>query len=47
VHVKTQLAQEQRMLLSSHRLLQRKLLHVECDLHGTLIEARIRELGAS
>jgi transposase len=36
VHVKTQLAQEQRMLLSSRRLLQRKLLDIECDLRGTL-----------
>jgi transposase len=36
VHVKTQLAQEQRMLLRSRRLLQRKLLDLECDLRGTL-----------
>jgi transposase len=36
VHVKTQLAQEQRMLLTSRKLLQRKLLAVECDLRGTL-----------
>jgi transposase len=36
VHVKTQLAQEQRMLLSSRRLLQWKLLDLECDLRGTL-----------
>jgi transposase len=36
VHVKTQLAQEQRMLLTSRKLLQRKLLDVECDLRGTL-----------
>ena len=36
VHVKTQMAQEQRMLLTSRKLLQRKLLDVECDLRGTL-----------
>ena len=36
VHVKTQRAQEQRMLLTSRKLLQRKLLDVECDLRGTL-----------
>jgi len=36
VHVKTQFAQEQRMLLTSRKLLQRKLLDVECDLRGTL-----------
>jgi transposase len=36
VHVKTQLAQEQRMLLTSRSLLQRKLLDVECELRGTL-----------
>src|SRR5208283_153055 len=36
VHVKTQLAQEQRMLLSSRKLVQRKLLDVESDLRGTL-----------
>src|SRR6266568_907621 len=36
VHVKTLLAQEQRMLLTSRKLLQRKLLDVESDLRGTL-----------
>ena len=36
VHVKTLVAQEQRMLLTSRKLLQRKLLAVECDLRGTL-----------
>ncbi len=36
VHVKTQMAQEQRMLLTSRKLLQRKLLDVESDLRGTL-----------
>ena len=36
VHVKTLAAQEQRMLLTSRKLLQRKLLDVECDLRGTL-----------
>src|SRR6202165_82035 len=35
VHVKTLVAQEQRMLLTSRKLLQRKLLDVECDLRGT------------
>src|SRR5476649_884512 len=36
VHVKTLAAQEQRMLLTSRRLLQRKMLDVECDMRGTL-----------
>jgi transposase len=36
VHVKTLMAQEQRMLLTSRKLLQRKLLDLECDLRGTL-----------
>src|SRR6266480_1595696 len=36
VHVKTLVAQEQRMLLTSRKLFQRKLLDVECDLRGTL-----------
>jgi transposase len=36
VHVKTLAAQEQRMLLTSRKLLQRKLLDLECDLRGTL-----------
>src|SRR6516162_3369395 len=36
VHVKTQMAQQQRMLLTSRKLLQRKLLDVESDLRGTL-----------
>ena len=36
VHVKTLATQEQRMLLTSRKLLQRKLLDVESDLRGTL-----------
>jgi len=36
VHVKTLVAQEQRMLLTSRKLLQRKLLDLECGLRGTL-----------
>ena len=36
VHVKTLAAQEQRMLLTSRKLLQRKLLDIECDMRGTL-----------
>src|SRR5215471_16115737 len=36
VHVKTLVAQEQRMLLTSRKLLQRKLLDLEADLRGTL-----------
>src|SRR6266403_540633 len=36
VHVKTLVAQEQRMLLTSRKLLQRKLLALESDLRGTL-----------
>src|SRR6202040_655401 len=35
VHVKTLVAQEQRMLLTSRKLLQRKLLDLESDLRGT------------
>src|SRR6202162_4244736 len=35
VHVKTLAAQEQRMLLTSRKLLQRKLLDLESDLRGT------------
>jgi transposase len=35
VHVKTQIAQEQRMLLTSRKLLQAKLQDVESDLRGT------------
>src|SRR6202047_4510527 len=35
VHVKTLAAQEQRMLLTSRKLLQRKLLDLELDLGGT------------
>ena len=36
VHVKTLAAQEQRMLLTSRKLIQHKLLDLECDLRGTL-----------
>ena len=36
VHVKTLASQEKRMLLTSRKLLQRKLLDIECDLRGTL-----------
>lgn len=36
VHVKTLAAQEQRMLLTSRKLIQCKLLDVECDMRGTL-----------
>lgn len=36
VHMKTLMAQEQRMLLTSRKLFQRKLLDLECDLRGTL-----------
>jgi transposase len=36
VHVKTLVAQEQRMLLTSRKLLQRKLLDADSDLRGTL-----------
>ncbi|WP_380872378.1 IS110 family transposase [Sphingomonas sp. DBB INV C78] len=36
VHVKTLAAQEHRMLLTSRKLVQRKLLDIECDLRGTL-----------
>ena len=42
VHVKTQMAQEQRMLLTSRKLLQRKLLDVESDLRGTLRNFRLK-----
>ena len=36
VHVKTLASQERRMLLTSRKLLQKKLLDVESDLRGTL-----------
>ncbi len=36
VHVKTLVAQEQRMLLTSRKLIQRKLMDIECDMRGTL-----------
>src|SRR5882762_6052820 len=36
VHVKTLVAQEQRMLLTSRKLIQHKLLDIECDMRGTL-----------
>ena len=36
VHVKTLIAQEQRMLLTSRKLVQRKLMDIECDMRGTL-----------
>src|SRR5271156_5264611 len=36
VHVKTLAAQEQRMLLTSRKLIQRKLMDIECDMRGTL-----------
>lgn len=36
VHVKTLAAQEQRMLLTSRTLIQRKLLDIESDMRGTL-----------
>jgi transposase len=42
VHVKTLVAQEQRMLLTSRKLLQRKLLDVESDLRGTLRNVGLR-----
>ena len=36
VHVKTLVAQEQRMLLTSRKLVQRKLIDIESDMRGTL-----------
>jgi transposase len=36
VHVKTLAAQEHRMLLTSRKLVQRKLMDIECDMRGTL-----------
>jgi transposase len=36
VHVKTLAAQEQRMLLTSRKLIQRKLLDIECDMRGSV-----------
>ena len=36
VHVKTLAAQEQRMLLTSRKLVQRKVMDIECDMRGTL-----------
>ena len=45
VHIKTLAAQEQRMLLTSRRLIQRKLLDIECDMRGTLRNFGLR-IGA-
>ena len=36
VHVKKLIAQEQRMLLTSRKLVQRKLMDIESDMRGTL-----------
>jgi transposase len=36
VHVKTLASQEKRMLLTARKLVQRKMIDVECDLRGTL-----------
>jgi len=36
VHLKTLAAQEQRMLLTSRKLIQCKLMDIECDMRGTL-----------
>jgi len=36
VHVKTLVSREQRMLLTSRKLVQRKLMDIECDMRGTL-----------
>jgi transposase len=47
VHVKTLVAQEQRMLLNSRKLLQRKLLDVESDLRGTLRNFGLKVGGVS
>src|SRR5499425_2172089 len=47
VHVKTLLAQQQRMLLTSRKLLQRKLLDLESDLRGTLRNFGLKVGGIS
>ena len=47
VHVKTLLAQQQRMLLTSRKLLQRKLLDLESDLRGTLRNFGLKVGGVS
>jgi hypothetical protein len=47
LHVKTLVAQEQRMLLTSRKLLQRKLLDVESDLRGTLRNFGLKVVGGS
>src|SRR5499433_2005365 len=47
VHVKTLIAQEQRMLLTSRKLLQRKLLDLEFDLRGTLRNFGLKVGGVS
>ena len=41
VHVKTLASQERRMLLTSRKLLQKKLLDVEADLRGTALSEQI------
>lgn len=45
VHVKTLAAQEERMLLTSRRLIQRKLIDIESDMRGTLRNFGLR-IGA-
>src|SRR6202789_4084355 len=47
VHVKTLASQEWRMLLTSRKLLQRKLLDVEADLRGTLRNFGLKGGGVS
>jgi transposase len=47
VHVKTLVAQEQRMLLTSRKLLQRKLLDLELELRGTLCNFGLKVGGHS
>src|SRR6202795_3763285 len=47
VHVKTLVAQQQRMLLTSRKLLQRKLLDAESDLRGTLRNFGLKVGGGS
>ena len=47
VHVKTLAAQEQRMLLTSRKLIQRKLMDIECDLRGTLRNFRLRSVRSA
>lgn len=47
VHVKTLAAQEKRMLLTSRKLVQRKLIDIESDMRGTLRNSASRSVSSA